>query len=84
MPSETSALQNLTNVSPSKRAKQEEDKAGMRCLLKFAKLTEKAFKPTKGSARAAGFDLYAAYQAEIPPHGKALIKTDLQVIKINW
>lgn len=28
-----------------------------RCTLRFAKLTENAFAPTKGSAFAAGFDL---------------------------
>lgn len=27
------------------------------CVLRFAKLTENAFPPTKGSALAAGFDL---------------------------
>lgn len=70
-------------------------------VLKFAKLTEKAFIPTKGSKYAAGYDLrryileisrlnkiawfhvyilfYSAYEYIVPPNGKELIKTDLQI-----
>jgi len=52
------------------------------------KLSDRATVPTKGSKLAAGFDLYAAVPAPadgseatvtIPPHGKALIKTDIAV-----
>ncbi len=50
-----------------------------RPVLRFAKLTEHAFAPTKGSALAAGYDLYAAYDAVIPPKGKTVVKTDIQV-----
>uniref|UniRef100_A0A8B9GDD9 Deoxyuridine 5'-triphosphate nucleotidohydrolase n=1 Tax=Amazona collaria TaxID=241587 RepID=A0A8B9GDD9_9PSIT len=32
-----------------------------------------------GSARAAGYDLYSAYDCDIPPMGKAVVKTDIQV-----
>jgi dUTP pyrophosphatase len=42
-------------------------------VLKFAKLTENAFTPTRGSPKAAGLDLYSAYDATIPAHGKVLI-----------
>ncbi|KAJ9575700.1 hypothetical protein L9F63_007459, partial [Diploptera punctata] len=48
-------------------------------ILRFVKLTEKAFAPVRGSAKAAGFDLKSAYDTEIPARGKALIKTDLQI-----
>lgn len=47
--------------------------------LKFAKLSNKAFAPTKGSDYAAGYDLRSAYWYMIPARGKELVKTDLQV-----
>lgn len=43
------------SVSPSKRARTETEE---RPVLKFAKLSEHATTPTRGSARAAGYDLY--------------------------
>merc|ERR1711997_147612 len=48
-------------------------------ILKFAKLTEHAFAPKKGSALAAGYDLCSAYDYEIPAHGKVIAKTDIQI-----
>lgn len=48
-------------------------------LLKFAKLTENAYAPTRGSPLSAGYDLYAAYDATIPVGHRILVKTDLQV-----
>ncbi|XP_045183853.2 deoxyuridine 5'-triphosphate nucleotidohydrolase-like [Mercenaria mercenaria] len=48
-------------------------------MLRFAKLTSKAFTPTRGSKLAAGYDLYSAYDVAIPPKGKALVKTDIQI-----
>merc|ERR1712098_303647 len=53
-----------------------------RCLgdkLLIAKLSDKAIIPTKGSSKAAGYDLHGAYDYSIPPRGKVLAKTDLQV-----
>ena len=47
--------------------------------LKFRKMTENAYAPTKGSARAAGFDLRSAYETVIPPQQRKLILTDLQM-----
>lgn len=47
--------------------------------LKYAKLTENAIAPKRGSEYAAGFDLYSAYDYEIPAHGKVLAKTDIQI-----
>ncbi|KZC07119.1 PREDICTED: deoxyuridine 5'-triphosphate nucleotidohydrolase [Dufourea novaeangliae] len=48
-------------------------------LLKYAKLTDKAFPPLKASEHAAGYDLKSAYEYTVPARGKELVKTDLQV-----
>ncbi|NXY20671.1 DUT protein, partial [Atrichornis clamosus] len=64
--------------SPSKRQKgsgPREDAA----RLRFTKLSENAFAPSRGSARAAGYDLYSAYDCVIPPMEKAVVKTDIQI-----
>ncbi|NXF77212.1 DUT protein, partial [Sclerurus mexicanus] len=47
--------------------------------LRFTKLSENAFAPSRGSARAAGYDLYSAYDCVIPPMEKAVVKTDIQI-----
>lgn len=49
------------------------------CILRFAKLSEHAFAPVKGSAKAAGFDLKSAYDIIVPARGKAIAKTDIQI-----
>ncbi|XP_005188706.2 deoxyuridine 5'-triphosphate nucleotidohydrolase [Musca domestica] len=49
------------------------------CVLRWAKLTENAFEPVRGSERAAGLDLRSAYDLVVPARGKALVKTDLQI-----
>uniref|UniRef100_A0A182QAD8 Deoxyuridine 5'-triphosphate nucleotidohydrolase n=1 Tax=Anopheles farauti TaxID=69004 RepID=A0A182QAD8_9DIPT len=48
-------------------------------VLKFAKLSENAFAPSKGSAKAAGYDLKSAYDYTVPARGKQLVMTDIQV-----
>ncbi|XP_058397507.1 deoxyuridine 5'-triphosphate nucleotidohydrolase, mitochondrial isoform X2 [Diceros bicornis minor] len=63
-------------ITPSKRARPAEG-SGMR--LRFTRLSEHATAPTKGSARAAGYDLYSAYDYTVPPMEKALVKTDIQI-----
>ncbi|XP_034940330.1 deoxyuridine 5'-triphosphate nucleotidohydrolase [Chelonus insularis] len=50
------------------------------CSLKFAKLSDKAFPPIKGSNLAAGYDLRSAYDYVIPAQGKELVKTDIQIV----
>ncbi|XP_032153417.1 deoxyuridine 5'-triphosphate nucleotidohydrolase, mitochondrial isoform X1 [Sapajus apella] len=62
--------------SPSKRARPAEE-GGVQ--LRFARLSEHATAPTRGSARAAGYDLYSAYDYTISPMEKALVKTDIQI-----
>lgn len=47
--------------------------------LLVKKLSEKAKTPTRGSAFAAGYDLYAAKECVIPKRGKALVDTDLAI-----
>ncbi|XP_008068153.2 deoxyuridine 5'-triphosphate nucleotidohydrolase, mitochondrial isoform X1 [Carlito syrichta] len=63
-------------ISPSKRPRPAKE-GGMQ--LRFARLSEHASAPTRGSARAAGYDLYSAYDYTIPPMEKALVKTDIQI-----
>ncbi|ORY91504.1 dUTPase-like protein [Leucosporidium creatinivorum] len=43
------------------------------------KLSDKAKTPTRGSALAAGYDLYSAVTKTIPARGKALVSTDLAI-----
>ena len=47
--------------------------------LKVKKLSEKAFLPTKGSAHAAGYDLYSIEALTIPAHDKKLIPTGISI-----
>ncbi|KAK4188543.1 dUTPase-like protein [Podospora australis] len=47
--------------------------------LQVKKLSETARLPTRGSAFAAGYDLYAARDAVIPARGKALVDTDISI-----
>ncbi|KAF9471841.1 dUTP diphosphatase [Pholiota conissans] len=47
--------------------------------LLIKRLSEKAKIPTRGSALAAGYDLYSAEKKVIPAHGKALVDTQLSI-----
>jgi len=47
--------------------------------LRFAKLSENAFTPTRGSSLAAGYDLYSAYEYTVPAGGKTVALTDIQI-----
>ncbi|XP_062061843.1 deoxyuridine 5'-triphosphate nucleotidohydrolase, mitochondrial isoform X2 [Lepus europaeus] len=69
-------LQETPAISPSKRARAAEE-GTMR--LRFSRLSEHATAPTRGSARAAGYDLYSAYDYTVPPMEKAIVKTDIQI-----
>ncbi|KAG9489323.1 deoxyuridine 5'-triphosphate nucleotidohydrolase, mitochondrial isoform X2 [Eleutherodactylus coqui] len=64
--------------SPAKRAK-EDVSDNCSPVLRFAKLSEHACTPTRGSCRAAGYDLYSAYDYTIDPQDKAIVKTDIQI-----
>lgn len=60
--------------------------AGMQNLekLAFKKLTETAIIPTRGSAMAAGLDLYADEDFDIPQGGRAAIRTGIAVAIPNY
>lgn len=71
----TAVLDHQSEPEPKKQCTMPLDSV----ILRFAKLTEKAFTPTKGSKLAAGYDLYSAYETTVPARGKALVKTDIQI-----
>ncbi|KAI0068959.1 dUTP diphosphatase [Artomyces pyxidatus] len=47
--------------------------------LLIKRLSQKAKLPTRGSALAAGYDLYSAEKKVIPAHGKALVDTQISI-----
>ncbi|CAH2274011.1 deoxyuridine 5 -triphosphate nucleotidohydrolase, mitochondrial isoform X2 [Pelobates cultripes] len=69
------------SASPVKRPKEDDPALAQRGApkLRFAKLSDHAFTPTRGSAKAAGYDLYSAYDYLIPAMDKAVVKTDIQI-----
>ncbi|XP_014330307.1 deoxyuridine 5'-triphosphate nucleotidohydrolase, mitochondrial [Xiphophorus maculatus] len=69
----------LSTVSPSKRARTETKPEDEKYVLRFSKLSDLATTPTRGSAKAAGYDLYSAYDYSIGPLDKAIVKTDIQI-----
>lgn len=48
-------------------------------VLKFTKVVPDASAPTKGSVKAAGYDLMSAYDYVVPAHGKEMIDTGIKV-----
>jgi len=69
----------VSAVPPLKREKTELSLEDEKPILKFAKLSENATRPTRGSAKAAGYDLYSAYDYLVGPMDKAIVKTDIQI-----
>ena len=47
--------------------------------IQVERRSEHAKMPTRGSARAAGWDLYASAEATIAPKGRALVPTDIAI-----
>jgi dUTP pyrophosphatase len=47
--------------------------------LLVKKLSDTARLPTRGSAFAAGYDVYASKDITIPARGKALVDTDISI-----
>uniref|UniRef100_A0A8C5WEA9 Deoxyuridine 5'-triphosphate nucleotidohydrolase n=1 Tax=Leptobrachium leishanense TaxID=445787 RepID=A0A8C5WEA9_9ANUR len=80
-PALSSVYTSVPDRPPATRAycRKEEEPPCQPLRLSFAKLSEHAFTPTRGSARAAGYDLYSAYDYVIPPMDKAVVKTDIQI-----
>ncbi|XP_066541343.1 deoxyuridine 5'-triphosphate nucleotidohydrolase-like isoform X2 [Hoplias malabaricus] len=60
-------------VSPAKRSREDAP------VLRFAKLSEHATTPSRGSSKAAGYDLYSAYDYSIASMDKVVVKTDIQI-----
>ncbi|XP_024151049.1 deoxyuridine 5'-triphosphate nucleotidohydrolase, mitochondrial isoform X1 [Oryzias melastigma] len=79
MVTENKEVTDASAVSPSKRARTEPKAEEQRTILRFAKLSENATTPTRGSSKAAGYDLYSAYDYTIGPMDKAIVKTDIQI-----
>ena len=52
---------------------------GNRKILRCVRLSKHAQIPTRGTYRAAGHDLYSAYDYTISAGGQVLVKTDLQI-----
>jgi dUTP pyrophosphatase len=48
-------------------------------VLKVKRLSEHAKLPVRGSAKAAGYDLFSAEATKVPARGKALVKTDISI-----
>jgi hypothetical protein len=76
---EAHRLRNCYTISAPVSKTEPELQVPAHIQLRWSKLTPNATAPTRGSAEAAGFDLYAAYDITIPARGKALVKTDIQV-----
>ena len=55
----------------------------MTAKLFIKKLNEKAIIPKKGTALAAGYDLYAFTPIVVPSKGKAIVKTGISGIFIS-
>lgn len=50
-----------------------------RTVLKYVKLTDKAWTPKRHTTKSIGLDLFSAYRYEVPSQERCLIKTDLQI-----
>lgn len=48
-------------------------------LLKFTKVVPDAFAPTRGSSKAAGYDLRSAYDYTVSKQGKEIIDTGIKI-----
>ena len=51
----------------------------MSSVLRYKKLSVYAYAPFKATKYAAGFDLRSAYDYVVPPMGREVIETDLQI-----
>ncbi|KIM67849.1 hypothetical protein SCLCIDRAFT_1209983 [Scleroderma citrinum Foug A] len=64
---------------PKKRRMSQDSVDSTATQLRVKRLSDKAKLPTRGSALAAGYDLYSAENKVIPAHGKALIDTQISL-----
>ncbi|PHH63714.1 hypothetical protein CDD81_5586 [Ophiocordyceps australis] len=82
-PATSTTTDNSASSPPAKRAKtnatamQTNDVAVP--SLQVKKLSDKGRLPTRGSAFAAGYDVYAARDTTVPSRGKVLVDTDISI-----
>ncbi|KAH6691645.1 deoxyuridine 5'-triphosphate nucleotidohydrolase [Plectosphaerella plurivora] len=77
-PNGTTSLPSHTIASPATEAPTMAAAVQVPRLL-VKKLSDKARLPTRGSAFAAGYDVYASKETTIPARGKALVDTDIAI-----
>lgn len=72
------AAETTISSPPAKRVKTDGEMDSSPPLL-VKKLSDKARLPTRGSAFAAGYDVYAAKDTTVPARGKVLVDTDISI-----
>ncbi len=86
LPNSPLAKRKKASQSPAARAAMDEPtspsvtKLSSQPPLLVKKLSETASTPTRGSAFAAGYDLYASKATTIPSRGKTLVSTDISLV----
>ncbi|KFG86967.1 dUTP pyrophosphatase [Metarhizium anisopliae] len=68
-----------TTSPPAKRVKTDLSTMEAPPALQVKKLSDKARLPTRGSAFAAGYDIYASKDTTVPARGKVLVDTDISI-----
>lgn len=68
-----------TTSPPAKRVKTDLSTMEAPPALQVKKLSDKARLPTRGSAFAAGYDIYASKDTVVPARGKVLVDTDISI-----
>ncbi|OAA49393.1 DeoxyUTP pyrophosphatase, dUTPase subfamily [Metarhizium rileyi] len=76
---DTIAATTTTTSPPAKRVKTDLSTMEAPPPLQVKKLSDKARLPTRGSAFAAGYDIYAAKDTIVPARGKVLVDTDISI-----
>ncbi|KAG5890651.1 hypothetical protein JTB14_034939 [Gonioctena quinquepunctata] len=68
----------LSSKDPRKESKMPSAN-GSSLVLKYTKVASEAYPPSKGSVKAAGYDLKSAFDVTVPARGKALVDTALKI-----
>ena len=50
-------------------------------FIKFRKLSEFGKEPSKGTPKAAGYDLFSAKEKKVPPHSVGFVSSNIMLIK---
>lgn len=75
----TSSAAPAVSSPPAKRVKTESTSAMEPVPLQVKKLSPSGRLPTRGSAFAAGYDVYASKDTTVPARGKVLVDTDISI-----